>query len=351
MLLNCVFAQSNGQQAGQNTGTTIAPEIIDSVNKGSELMINSFKGDWASFANGQAPVYTAVVATSTMIAVVLVSWWSLGWYSKFSEEGFSPDVISETIYPLLVILMLTNNGAMLASTCLALRNTTVTLNRSILSITKNGVTMKDAIRMVNNDQSFVLATQTILARCDTLSGVEKDAEGNITNKQEECKNKAIDNARQEAIKAREKKKLGSGSGSWNPLDIGAETINNVVQGVVFIVLNGMEAAFQYILQLSFLLTAYVSPIFLVLSLLPVSSKAIYAWLSGWLALTLVLISYSIIVGIAASAIVDAPSTNPLLHQLIQAIFSPLLALAIGTGGGLSVFSAITGSSKFVLGKR
>ncbi|MBD6620622.1 hypothetical protein FNW02_33850 [Komarekiella sp. 'clone 1'] len=351
MFLNYLFAQSNGQQPGENTGTTIAPEILESVNKGSEMMINSFKQDWSSFANGQAPVYTAVVATSTMVAVVLISWWGLGWYSKFSEEGFSPDVISETIYPLLVILMLTNNGAMLASTCLALRNTTVTLNRSILSITKNGVTMKDAIRMVNSDQSFVLATQTMLAECDKLAGIKKDENGNIINKKEQCKKEAIELSRQEAIKAREAKKLGSGSGSWNPWDIGAETINNVVQGVVFIILNGMEAAFQYILQLSFLLTAYVSPIFLVLSLLPVSSKAIYAWLSGWLALTLILISYSIIVGIAASAIVDAPSTNPLLHQLIQAIFSPLLALAIGTGGGLSVFSAITGSSKFVLGKR
>ncbi|NDJ26141.1 hypothetical protein GS682_32120 [Nostoc sp. B(2019)] len=351
MLLNYFFAQSNGQQPGENTGTTIAPEILESVNRGSEMMVNSFKQDWANFANGQAPVYTAVVATSTMVAVVLISWWSLGWYSKFSEEGFSPDVINETIYPLLVILMLTNNGAMLASTCLALKNTTVTLNRSILNITKNGVTIKDSIRIVNSDQSFVLATQTILAKCEILPGIKKDAEGNITNEKEECRKQAIEQSREEAIKSRESKKLGSGSGSWNPLDIGAETINNVVQGVVFIILNGMQAAFQYILQLSFLLTAYVSPIFLVLSLLPVSSKAIYAWFSGWLALTLVLISYSIIVGMAASAIVNAPSTNPLIHQLIQAIFSPLLALAIGTGGGLSVFSAITGSSKFVLGKR
>lgn len=351
LLLPYFFAQSTGQQPGENTGTTIAPEIIESVSRGSEMMVNSFNEDWLNFSNGKAPVYTAVVAISIMIAIVLVSWWSLGWYAKFSDEGFSSDVVNETVFPLLVILMLTNNGAMLASSCLALRNVTVTLNRNVLAITKNGVTLKDAIRMTNLDQAFILATQTALARCDTFSGVEKDQQGNITNKREQCRKETIEKARQDAIKVRTEKKLGSGSGSWNPLDIGGEAINNVVQGVVFMILNGMEAAFQYILQLSFLLTAYVSPIFLVLSLLPVSSKAIYAWLSGWLALTLVLISYSIIVGMAASAIVNAPSTNPLIHQLIQAIFSPLLALAIGTGGGLSVFSAITGSSKFVLGKR
>ncbi|MFN6562423.1 MAG: hypothetical protein RMY28_021890 [Nostoc sp. ChiSLP01] len=350
-MLRYLFAQSSGQQPGENTGMTIAPEIIESASRGSEMMINSFKEDWSNFANGQAPVYTAVIAISTMIAVVLVSWWSLGWYAKFSDEGFSPEVLNETIFPLLVILMLTNNGAMLASSCLALRNITVTINRNVLSITKNGVTLKDAIRATNLDQAFILATQTALANCDALTGVQKDLEGNITNKREECKKQTIEKARQDAFKVRSEKKLGSGSGSWNLLDIGGETINNVVQGVVFIILNGLEAAFQYILQLSFLLTAYISPIFLVLSLLPVSSKAIYAWLSGWLALTLVLVSYSIIVGMAASAIVNTPSTNPLLHQLIQAIFSPLLALAIGTGGGLSVFSAIIGGTKFVMGRR
>ncbi|MHC5826076.1 MAG: hypothetical protein ACYT04_62045 [Nostoc sp.] len=105
------------------------------------------------------------------------------------------------------------------------------------------------------------------------------------------------------------------------------------------------------MQLSFLLVAYVAPIFLVLSLLPFESKPLYAWLSGWLGLTLILISYSIIVGIVASAIVDKPSSNLLLMQLIQAIFSPLLAVAIGTGGGMSVFTAFTSGIKFSVGLR
>jgi hypothetical protein len=351
LLLPHLFAQSNKQQPGENTGVTISPEIVDSVARGSELMVNSFKDDWLNLAKGEAPVYTAVVSISTLVAIVLVSWWSLGWYAKFSESGFSSGVVNETIFPLLVILMLANNGALLASSSLALRNVSVTLNRNILSITRNGVTLKEAIRITNLDQSFVLATQTALAKCEQIDVVEKDESGNVINSRQKCIDTTIQNAKSDAQKIREKKGLGAGSGSWNPLDIGGEVVNNIVQGVVFIILNGLEAAFQYILQLSFLLTAYVAPIFLVLSLLPLEAKPIYAWLSGWLSLTLVLISYSIIVGIAASAIVNAPSTNPLIHQLIQAVFSPLLALAIGAGGGLSVFSAITGSTKFSLGRR
>jgi hypothetical protein len=105
---------------------------------------------------------------------------------------------------------------------------------------------------------------------------------------------------------------------------------------------------MYILQLSFLLVVYVAPIFLVLSLLPFGAKPIYGWLSGWLGLTLVLISYSIIVGIVAGSIVNQPSSNHLQMQLLQAIFSPILAVAIGTGGAMSVFKALTSGLNFSL---
>ncbi|MBD2415978.1 hypothetical protein H6H01_35765 [Nostoc calcicola FACHB-3891] len=351
MILSLILAQANGQQPGENSGVTISGEIIEAAMNGSDLMVKSFEKDWQDFAAGQSPIYLAIVSISMLVAVVLVSFWSLGWYAQFSEEGFSSGVVNEMIFPLIVILMLSNNGMMLAGSTLAMRNVTVNLNRSILSITRNGVTLKDAIRITNIDQSFVLATQTALAQCDKLPLSKTDEEQKIITPRQKCIDEVTNQAKSSAQKIRQKKGLGSGTGSWNPLDIGGELINNVVQGLSFIIFSGLSAGFQYIVQLSFLLTAYVAPIFLVLSLLPVGAKPIYAWLSGWLALTLVLISYSIIVGLAASAIVNAPSTNPLLTQLIQAIFSPLLALAIGAGGGMAVFTAFTSGVRFSVGLR
>ncbi|MBC1237342.1 MULTISPECIES: hypothetical protein [Nostoc] len=349
MILSFILAQASGQQPGENSGVTISGEIIEAAMNGSDLMVKSFEKDWQDFAAGQSPIYLAIVSISMLAAVVLVSFWSLGWYAQFSEEGFSSSVVNEMIFPLIVILMLSNNGMMLAGSTLAMRNVTVNLNRSILSITRNGVTLKDAIRITNIDQSFVLVTQTALAQCDKLPSSKTDEQQKIIKPRQKCIDEVTNQAKIEAQKIRQKKGLGSGTGSWNPLDIGGELINNVVQGLSFIIFSGLSAGFQYIVQLSFLLTAYVAPIFLVLSLLPVGAKPIYAWLSGWLALTLVLISYSIIVGLAASAIVNVPSTNPLLTQLIQAIFSPLLALAIGAGGGMAVFTAFTSGVKFSVG--
>jgi hypothetical protein len=348
-LLTILFAQTTGQQAGENTGTTNSGEIVEGATQGADLIYKSFENDWLELASGTSPIYTAVVAVSTLAAVVMISFASFGWYRKFAEEGFGFDFISEMVLPLLVIVMLSNNGFILANTTVALKNVSTGLNRNILNITRNGVNLRDAIRNVNADQSFVLAAQIALASCEKLS--EEKKEGEELSQKQACIKKAIENTRKDAQEARKKTGAGFGTGSWNPLDLTGELINSAIQGFTYVVLSGVSAAFQFIVQLSFLMIAFAAPIFLVLSLLPFQSKPIYAWLAGWLGLTLVLISYSITVGIIASAIVSKPSSNPLLMQLLQAIFSPLLAVAIGTGGGMSVFSAFTSGVKFSVGIR
>lgn len=348
-LLTILFAQTTGQQAGENTGTTNSGEIVEGATQGADLIYKSFSNDWLELASGTSPIYTAVVAISTLVAVVMIGFASFGWYRKFAEEGFGFDFISEMVLPLLVIVMLSNNGFLLANVTVALRNVSTGLNRSILSITRNGVNLKDAIRNVNADQSFVLAAQIALANCEKL-GKEKQ-EGEELSPRQACIKKTVENARKDAQEARKKTGAGFGTGSWNPLDLSGELINSAIQGFVYVILSGLSAAFQYIIQLSFLMVAYAAPIFLVLSLLPFQSKPIYAWLAGWLGLTLMLISYSISVGIIASAIVDKPSSDPLLLQLVQAIFSPLLAVAIGAGSGLSLFTAFTSGVKFSVGFR
>ena len=151
-----------------------------------------------------------------LIAVAMISFASLGWYRKFAESGFSYDFVSEMVLPLLVIMMLTNNGFLLANTTVALKNVSTTLNSHILSITRNGVKLKDAIRNVNADQSFILATQIALAKCEKLENSQKEGDSSTASPKQICIKNAIEKARTEAQSAREKRGAGSGSGSWNP---------------------------------------------------------------------------------------------------------------------------------------
>lgn len=336
---------------GTDQGVTNSTEIMQRAVKSSEMFINSFSKDWDSIASGTSPVYTAVVSVSMLIAVVLVSIWSLQWYQMFAEEGFSSGVLSEMAMPLLVILLLTNNGYLLAQGTLALKNTTTTLNSQVLRITRNGVTLKDAIRAMNFDQSFTFAIQAAVQSCDKLDDKDVDTDGTEYSPRQDCINRTVKTAQEEAVKIREERGIQSGKKIKSTKDFFGEIINSAIQTTLFVIFNGLAAAFQYIVQLSLLLVAYIAPIFLVLSLLPVSAKAIYAWLSGWLGISLVLISYSIIVGISASSIVNADTTDPILSQIIIGVLSPILAVAIGTGTAMATFTSVSGGIKAVAGIR
>jgi hypothetical protein len=354
MLFSFVFfvlAQASGQQTGQDVGTSDADMIVEGAINGSRMVVSTFNQDWQDFANGNSAVYKAVVSISLLSAVILISFWSVGWYSEMANYGFSTNVVNEMIYPLIVALMLgINNGALLADTSLMFRSISNSLNDKVLDITRNGVTLREAIRTTNMDQAFSLAVKTQLAECEKKPVSAVDNQKNETHPREECIRQKTASAKKAADTYRQKNGLSSSQNTWNPLDIAGETVNSIVQGLSYVIFSGLEAAFQYAIQVSFLLNAYIGPIFLVLSLLPVGAKPIYAWISGWLALGLVLISYSIIVGIAASSIVNAPSNNPLFLQLVEAIFSPLLAVAIGTGGGMALFSSFTSATKLAFRK-
>ncbi|MBD2302256.1 type IV secretion system protein [Nostoc sp. FACHB-190] len=333
------------------TGDTNADDIVDGAINGSRLVVSSFNQDWQDLVNNQSEIYKAVVAISALCGVVFVSFWSINWYSRLTQEGFSNEVLNEMVYPLLVCLMLTvNNGQLLAATSLMFRNTAINLNDKLLSITRDGITLRDAIRTTNMDQAFTISVQTQLQECEQKPKTGKDDQGNPINPREKCKEEKINQAEQKAQEYKNKYGLSSYSNSWNPLDIAGQTINSMVQALSWIIFSGLQAAFQYVVQVAFLLNAYVAPIFLVLSLFPFGGKPIYAWVSGWLALTLVLMSHSIVCGIAASAIVNASNNNPLFLQLVEAILSPILAVAMGAGAGMAAFSCFSSSARLISGR-
>lgn len=340
-----LLAQSNPQ----DQGVTNADQIVQGALNGSRMVVASFDKDWQDFASGNSDIYTAVVKVCLLGAAIIVGFWSIGWYKEIAEHGFDINVINEMIYPIIVIFMLgINNGALLADTSLMFRGVSNSLNDKVLDITRNGVTLREAIRDTNMNQAFALAAKAKVEQCQQQPDTVVDENGKQIHPRKLCIDNATQDAKQKADDYRSKNQLPALPNSWNPLDVAGEAFNSVVQGLLYFIFSGLEAGFQYLIQVSFLINAYIGPIFLVLSMLPLGAKPIYAWMSGWLGLGLILISYSIIVGIAASSIVNTPDTNPLFLQLIEGILSPVLAIAIGMYGGTAIFSGFTSAAKLLI---
>jgi hypothetical protein len=335
----------------QVTGRNRAEDVVKGAMDGSKIVNSLFEQDWKDLLDGNSPIYGAVVGTSLLVAVVLVAFWSVKWYVEISENGLSMQTGGEIIYPLVVILMLSvNNGIMLAKTSFMFREISNGLNEKVLDMTRNGISLRNSILIANIDQASAQAVIASSAECQKKPEVGVDENGDKTEPRAACI-KEKQQTMQKAVDAygnqTKTSKPKQGFSFWRILKSGDEIVNNSVQFVIQILLSGIEIAFQYVIQISFLLNAYTGPVFLVLSLLPLGAKPIHAWLSGWLALGLLKISYSILVGMTASSIINTPSTNPLVHQLMAAIFSPIIAVALAAGGGMAVFSGITSSAKTI----
>ncbi len=338
----------------ESTNTmTGAAGIGETAYTAGKLAVDAFNGNWVELASGKSHIYYATVKVSLGLATILVAFWAIPWFNTIISEGYSEKSINELIYPLLVVFMLAiGNGHLLSGTSLLFRNTTNYLNNRILTTTINGIKIEQAIRQSNLNQAFKQMLSDKVVECRLLSPTEKNQNG--VDLQTAC----IENAAKEVVQAAEDYKAKNANDSnlsildnlKNAIQGGIESIakipaqytNSYVQGALLVIFTNFQMAFIFLAEIASLINAYIAPIFISLSLLPGQSKLVHAWLSGWLGLALVKISYTLIIGIATSSIVNVEDTNPLLLPLLLGVLSPILALVIASGGGVALFNGLAG---------
>lgn len=330
---------AQAQPDGENQGVTDATTILNTATQAGDLVAKGFDRDWQTLVSGDNPVYLAIVAVSALVATTAIAWWSLGWYTIYCSEGFSIELMSQTVVPFLVMLLLFNNGALLATSSFLLRSTGEYLNSRLLSITKDGISFREAIRGANVNQALAQALSEQLKNCQSLPTVNIDEEGNETSPQQECIEKESKKAKEEVDKYREENNIPANAVSL--LDPGAlvgQAINSAVQGLLFVVLGSLSGLWQILMQQAYLLTAYTGPIFFTLSLF-FGFEYVRVWLSGWVFCILWQVCYSAILGDTAAKIAIAPQSDPLIMPLVQGLAAPILAGVMAGGAGYGVFLA------------
>jgi hypothetical protein len=339
---------------------TNATGIAENASNAGKSAAQVFNNNWLELAGGKSYIYLATVRVSLAFATILIAFWSVPFFNTIINEGYSKKTIDELVYPLLIVLMLAiNNGSLLSNTSFLFRNASNYVNNQVLSITINGVRIEQAIRQSNMNQSFKQQLSEKVMQCNLQSSVEKNQEG--VSLQNACIQNAIAEVSKSAkdYNAQNQGNKGNDFNLFSTFDdmqkkfkdgaeaiakIPAQYVNSAVQGALLVIFLIMQTGFVFLIEIAFLINAYIAPIFLALSLLPSQTKLIHVWLSGWLALSLVKISYTLIIGIATTSIVNVPDTDPLLLPLLLGVLSPVLALAIASGGAMALFNGLSDST-------
>jgi hypothetical protein len=271
-------------------------------------------------------LYGAIASLGVFFAVGTLLIFMVQWF-KAMIEGDNPQAFSEIVWPLLVIVLLANNATVLSACTLQLRGIINQVNQTILTSTSGSLQLQEAYQQALLQLGNEAVAKSLASQCAAVGEPIQQAE-------------CLKNATQQAGSSPQQ---SSGDNIFTR-DYGKEIqegISNVFAVAVKGWLIAFGIAFQWIVEVSLLLTALLGPLAVGGSLLPVGQRAIFAWLTGFFSVGMVKLSFNIIVGLVATLVINAKNADSMVFAFATGLLAPVLSLILAAGGGMSVFNSLS----------
>jgi hypothetical protein len=328
----------------------------------ADALTNAISQGWDQTWNGSVsgPLYGVLARLGLLIAGFVIIFFMFQ-LTRDMIEDTSNRPLAGLIWPLVVVVFLSNNGSLLGGFTLGMRGFINQQNSQILRTTSAGLSAQAALNRIANFQSAQAQLGALQSACDD----QRDNEG-----LERC----LRDVQKQANQVLAQTSNGEIAGAW--LQKLQKNANSVVQNPLqaagnaakaatgfalraqlsagFVIAQGIllaaQAAFQSLVEASFLLTGLMGPIALGASLLPFGAKPIWAWLTGFWSVGLCKISLNILTGLVAQATYQAGPLDPLglILPITLGVLSPILAIAMATGGGMAIFNGLTSAGTTAL---
>ena len=341
-------------QAGDSTRL-----IEDSINQ-IESIQEAWDSHWSEIFTSANGLYLGINQFAAIILVGTFIFFAVGWVKDAVERGIFP-ALPHIIWLLVIATLLYNNGTMLGTITLGIRNVINDQTKTVLEVQVGEISMLEALNDVVVSQQAKDLIQQEYASCEAKEGQAQvqcliDA-GERTKErlQDEYRDTGfwspgVQNLWARVVAITEKVEAESQQSDdrrfVNPLgDIIVETVVQTAnQALALKFLKGWQWAFSSILELAMLLTGLMGPIAVAGSAVPLQARPLWAWLTGFFSLGMAKFSYNIIIGLAAMVLVtaEAQSQSDFGFLLLIGVLAPILALAIAGGAGMAVFRGVSG---------
>jgi hypothetical protein len=333
--------------------------IEDSIQQVGDVQ-KAWDKRWIDIFDGTNGLYQGINKFAAVIVVGAFLFFAVAWIKDAIDRGIFP-ALPNVLWVLVVFVLLFNNGAMLGSLTLGIRNIINDQTRTVLEVQIGEVSMLEALNDVIVSQQAKTLIQQQYAECEAKEGqaqidcfieAGKRAEQVID---QEYKAKGWFTAGVERLRERVRaisQRVTQEAQKGNVLDklgfvtnlVRENLLATAGQATAQQILKGLQWAFANLIELAMLLTGLMGPLAVAGSILPLGSRPIWAWLIGFFSLGLAKFSYNVIVGLAATVVVaaQAQSSSEVGFLLLISVLSPILALAIASGGGMAVFRGASG---------
>ncbi|WP_242022203.1 hypothetical protein [Microcoleus sp. FACHB-831] len=287
---------------------------------------------WKDVLGGS--LYAAIAKLGVLFAVGTLLIFMVQ-YFKALMEGDNPQAFSEIVWPLVAIVLLSNNAQVLAECTFQLRNIINQVNQTILTSTAGPLALQEAYQQAVTQLGSDAAVASVRSQCAFIADPQQQAD---------CIKNATQNAQQQIGDSQQNENIFT-------KDYGQEIqegISSVFAASVRGWLIAFGIAFQWIVEISFLLTGLLGPLAVGGSLLPIGQKSIFVWLTGFFSVGMVKLSFNIIVGLVATLVINAKNADAMVFAFATGLLAPILSLILATGGGMAVFNSLSSVATFGL---
>lgn len=340
--------------------------LVNAGRNQSEAIAAAWDNTWQVALSGG--LYHVLNNFGIFIAAGSLALWTLHFARRWLEDeanGFG--VFQELIYPIIVILLLTNGGSNLASLSLGMRNIINTVNNQVLEVVAQDIDLEQTMAELSDYASAVNNLAVLRGQCNTitqndkltkcLSAQAEAAKGVLSVYQKQHPgtplfqklSSKVQVAAKDPGAALQSAAAGTGEAAQG---VAIKTVNialSPILAVVEIFMVALQAAFQQLIEVSLLLTALMGPIAVGASLLPFGAKPVYAWLTAFWSLGLLKLAYNVMCGLTAISIYKIGGDETLASAIFFGLLSPILAIAMAAGGGTAIFNGILAAATAATG--
>ncbi|WP_010474858.1 hypothetical protein [Acaryochloris sp. CCMEE 5410] len=321
---------------------------IEVAKQQGEAIAQGLDGLWDILITPNSPLYSALIKGLAPIVALGFLFWGSIWARDMNQQGLSMESLQKLIWPLIVIVLLNNNGEFLA---LATRGSAFIpreLSKKVLTASYGNVTGIEAIQKKNLDQAKRRAIQERVSVCvnqepkdveqctiDATKKVEAETRANERETQFEEEVLEIENGQSKVV--RRKPKPVTRGGKKDNFGVFGKAFNDALRGVFIFIMAAFNTAFAWFYNFAMIVWATTGPLWISITLLPFKTRGVVIFFSGIMGLGMTNVTYSVLNVASALALASAQHPNDLFYPIITGLLNPLLAFVIGAGSAIGVF--------------
>ena len=329
--------------------------VLNSSQNISDAVRQSWDYAWDQALGGG--LFGGMVDVGIFLSAGSLAFWCVSFARKWMDDEANPAALQELIWPLIVILLLSHQGANLALLSKGLRGVVNDVNSNLLAGISRDIKVEDMMSELADFSSAEIQFASLRSQCNAIVNRQKQQE--CIKLQAEAMTGILDQYKQQhtdtpySRKLAKEQALAKQDPDSNLLSSAAGAVAGLaispITAVVLALLNTFQWAFSQLVEVSMLLTAMMGPIAVGSSLLPMGTKPIFAWLSAFSAVGILKLSYNLVVALATMAFYHSGNINNLASALFFGLCAPILAMGMAAGGGMAIFSGISGAASAAVG--